>query len=93
MSKSDWECLDDASKNIKDELWSFYWREWKSGTEEFEEFLHKPLRELKHLGAKKGFKVHTNILNHEVGLTMSAVCSLAIVDPKGKVVYVTMFKH
>ena len=50
----EWEQLDRLSQNISAEPWSLYWKEWKSGTKEFEAFLHEPLAHLqkafKHVG-------------------------------------------
>lgn len=65
-----WQRIDDVSKDIADEPWSMYWNEMKSGTEEFEEFLHKPMRVLQNTldGVDNSFTIQTNILNHEIGL-------------------------
>jgi hypothetical protein len=92
---SNWEKLDNVSDNIKREPWSLYWREMKTGTREFEQFIHDPLRNLIGVfsGVTKTWKVHTNILNHEHGLAASHACLLALVDPEKKIIYLTIYKH
>jgi hypothetical protein len=79
-----WEKLDNVSKNIAEEPWSLYWNEFKSGTKEFENFLHDPLKTLVTAvdGVDRKFTVNTTVVNHEKGLNLSAVCSLCIVDPE-----------
>ena len=93
MSK--WEKLDDVSKNIAHEPWNLYWKEHKSGTKEFEAFLHNPkavlVAELAEV--KDTFNIQTNILNHERGLEASLVCTLVLVDPDKQLAYVTLYKH
>lgn len=90
-----WEKLDDVSKNIGNEPWSLYWHEFKSGTKEFEDFLHNPIELLTTAadGVDSTFAVQTTVLNHENGLRGSAVCTVAIVDPDKKRVYLTLYKH
>ncbi len=90
-----WEKLDDVSKNIASEPWSLYWIEWKSGTKEFEEFLHNPLAHSADSfeGVDRNWTVQTNVIGHEGGLMQSAVCSLALVDRDRKTVFLTLYKH
>ena len=90
-----WDKLDDVNKNIANEPWSMYWNEMKSGTQEFEDFLHEPLKVLCGAldGVDESFTVQSNILNHEVGLVNSIVCQVAIVDYQKKIVYLTLYKH
>jgi hypothetical protein len=90
-----WEKLDDVSKSIADEPWSLYWRELKSGTAEFEEFLHDPLSHLvkSFEGVDRKWTVQTNRIGHETGLMRSAVCSLALADHDRKTVFLTLYKH
>jgi hypothetical protein len=92
---STWEKLDNLSKNIAEEPWSLYWREMKSGTETFEHFLHEPLQ---HVAddfdeVDKSWTVQTQIIGHEIGLYAHAVCSIALVDPRRKTVFLTLYKH
>jgi hypothetical protein len=92
--QAEWEKLDDVSQNIREEPWSLYWREWKSGTRAFEDFLHDPGKELVRSGlARRGYSVQTNIINHERGLRVTAVCTMVIVDPRSKAAYITLYKH
>ena len=90
-----WDKLDEQNKNIKMESWSLYWSEFKSGTSEFEEFLHNPLKVLSQSidEIDSSWTVYTNILNHEVGLQKDEVCSLCMTDQKKKIAYMTFFKH
>jgi hypothetical protein len=90
-----WEKLDDVSKNIADEPWSLYWSEYKSGTEEFEDFLHDPLSVLVKAcsGVDRTWNVQTSIIGHEIGFRKDAVCSTVLVDPIRKIAYVTFYKH
>jgi hypothetical protein len=92
---SKWEKLDDVSQNIKDEPWSLYWNEMKTGTPEFEQFIHDPLSSLTGAlaGVTQTWTVQTNILNHEAGLMVSHACQLALVDPGKNTVYLTIYKH
>jgi len=92
---TNWEKLDDVSRNIASEPWSLYWAEMKTGTPEFEQFLHDPLSSLvgAFSGVTKAWRVQTNILNHEEGLALSHACQLALVDPAKKTVYLTIYKH
>jgi hypothetical protein len=95
MAKPKWEKLDDVSKSIAAEPWSLYWTEWKSGTKEFEEFLHDPVSHFakSFKGVKKSWNVQTHIIGHEAGMMRSAVCSLALVDHDRKTVFMTLYKH
>lgn len=90
-----WDKLDDSNKNIANEPWSLYWSESKSGSKEFEEFLHDPLKECsaEMSGVDRTWTVQSNILNHEIGLLSDLVCKLALVDPVKKTVYLTLYKH
>jgi hypothetical protein len=92
---SNWEKLDDVSRHIESEPWSLYWTEMKTGTPEFEQFLHDPLSSLVgvFLGVTETWRVQTNILNHEEGLAASHACQLALVDPAKRMVYLTIYKH
>ena len=90
-----WEILDDTSKSIADEPWSLYWREMKSDSKEFEDFLHDPLSALigKLSGVNITWNVQTNMIGDEIGLSSNTVCTLALVDPHRKTVFLTLYKH
>ena len=90
-----WEKLDDVSKSIAEEPWSLYWKEFKSGTDEFEQFLHNPLSQMTKAfeGVNREWTVQTNVIGHEQGLVMSVVCGVALVDPQKKTVFLTLYKH
>ncbi len=90
-----WEKLDDVSTNINNEPWSLYWSEIKTGTQEFEDFIHNPLGELTTVigGINADWKVQTQMLGHEIGLLVDAVCRLVLVDPRSKTLYLTLYKH
>lgn len=90
-----WEKLDNVSQNIANEPWSLYWNEMKSGSHEFEDFLHNPLPTLIKVldGVDDTWTVETKIRNHEKGLLINAVCTVAMADPQKKIVYLTLFKH
>lgn len=92
---SDWIKVDDTVQDIDEEPWSLYWREWKSGTEEFETFLHEPLRVLTEQieGCGNDWRVNTEIINHENGLVSTAVCTMVQVMPDLKTAKVTLYKH
>jgi hypothetical protein len=92
---SNWEKLDDVSQNIRNEPWSLYWSEKKTGTPEFERFLHDPLSEFveEFSGVTRDWTVQTNILNHEIGLLGRSSCNLALVDPDKKIIYLSIYKH
>jgi hypothetical protein len=92
---SNWEPLDTPNKAIASEPWDFHWKEWKSGTGEFEEFLHDPksvlLKDFPSIA--EDFVIQTTILNHDRGIVNSLVCSMCLIDPERKAVYLTLFKH
>ena len=90
-----WEKLDDVSSNIAQEPWSLYWNEMKSGSREFEDFLHDPLSRMVGVfsDVDKSWSVQTNIIGHEIGLSEDLVCKLALVDPRRKTVFLTLYKH
>jgi hypothetical protein len=90
-----WVSIDEVSTEIREEPWSLYWREWKSGTAEFERFLHEPLSVLSEEldGVASDWSVTTQIINHDHGLGMTAVCSLAMVVPENKTALLTIYKH
>jgi hypothetical protein len=90
-----WVSIDAVSDEIRDEPWSLYWREWKSGTEDFERFLHEPLAVLGESfdAVADDWIVTTQVVNHQHGLNYTAVCTLAIVMPTNRSVLVTLYKH
>ena len=90
-----WDKLDDRNKNIANEPWCLYWSESKSGTPEFEEFLHSPLTVLTQDidEIDETWTIHTNILNHEIGLSNNPVCSVLMTDSTKKLAYLTFYKH
>ena len=92
---ANWDKLDDDNKHIREEPWSLYWCEMKTGTEEFEEYIHDPLTVLsRDLGeVDKSWTIQTNVLNHENGLAGSIVCNIAIADKAKNIVYSTLYKH
>jgi hypothetical protein len=79
-----WVRIDDFVQEIRDEPWSMYWTEWKSGTNEFQNFLLDPL--------------NTMIADRIEAVSNSwsvnwAVCTILIVMPQEKQVKVLLFKH
>ncbi len=90
-----WVKIDNYVKEIAAEPWSMYWTEWKSGTKEFNDFLLNPIEFLSTSIDEVGrdFKVSTEILNHEIGLLGSAVCTGLMVMPASKLVKMTLYKH
>ena len=90
-----WEPLDTPNRSISEEPWDFYWQEWKSGTKEFEDFLHDPKKVLSEEipSIKSDYYVQSMIVNHDIGLNGSAVCSTCLVDPRRKTVYLMLYKH
>jgi hypothetical protein len=90
-----WEPLDTKNGSIEKEPWEFCWKEWKSGTSEFAKFLHEPkaplCEQLRSVTAD--FSVQSSILNHEIGLKSSAVCTSLLVDLRKKISYVVLYKH
>ena len=62
--------VDDVSKEIAAEPWSLYWKEFKSGTPEFEEFLHEPAKHVaQNISGGSDWNVSTYVVNHEIGFT------------------------
>jgi hypothetical protein len=90
-----WEKLDDVSVSIAKEPFSLYWSELKSGSREFEKFLHDPLGEIVDVasGVDKSWCVQTNIIGHEIGFGPDVVSRLALVDPHRKTVFLVLYKH
>ena len=90
-----WEKLDDVSANIANKPWSLYWSEMKSGTKEFENFLHDPLSDMTGVlsEVEKSWSIQTTIIGHEIGLSQDLVSKLALVDPRRKMVFLTLYKH
>ena len=90
-----WVRLGTQHKSVNDEPWNLYWSEMKSGTPEFEEFLHDPLTTLCRDLAEcdESWTVQTIVLNHEATLSNNIVCQVAFVDPPKKLVYLTVYKH
>jgi hypothetical protein len=90
-----WEKLDDVSPKIAKEPWSLYLGEMKSGTQEFEDFLHDPLSDMAGVlnEVDKSWNIQTNMIGHEIGLFSDAVIKLALVDPRRKMVFLTLYKH
>jgi hypothetical protein len=90
-----WVYLDELSPDIRDEPWSLYWKEWKSGTPEFEALLHDPLEVLSKQipGVTREWTVATEFVNHERGLSNNIVCKLAMVMPDEKRVLLLFYKH
>lgn len=92
---SNWIRIDDHVKEIESEPWSLYWHEWKSVTQEFEDFLHNPLPVLEQeiVEVQSDWHVTTEVINHEIGLVSNAVCKLAMIIPSMKTVKIMFFKH
>lgn len=92
---ADWVKVDNFVAEIKEEPWSLYWKEWKSGSEEFEKFLHDPLPVLVEQieECQKDWKVTTEILNHHAGFLGTAVCSTGMFVPSSKSAKITLYKH
>ncbi|WON73901.1 hypothetical protein [Nitrosospira sp. Is2] len=90
-----WEKLDDVSLKIAKEPWSLYLGEMKSGTQECEDFLHDPLSDMAGVLSEvdKSWNIQTNIIGHEIGLSVDLVFKLALVDPRRKMVFLTLYKH
>ncbi len=89
------EKIDEVAPYIREEPLSLYWAEFKSGSKEFEDFLHNPLEfyasnieEVDHT-----WNVQTDIVGHEHGMLNSAVCKLSFVFNKYKLVKATLYKH
>jgi hypothetical protein len=90
-----WTKIDDVSKDIRDEPWSMYWREWKTGSEPFEKFLHDPVRMLADelTEVEQDWSVTTTVANHQVGLSRSPICIVATVVPEERRAYLWLYKH
>ncbi|MFE9883274.1 hypothetical protein [Streptomyces sp. NPDC005784] len=90
-----WTKIDDVSQEIRDEPWSMYWREWKTGSDPFEEFLHDPVGVLAEEIAEVGpdWTVTTTVANHQVGLRASPICIVAMVVPNERRAYLWLYKH
>lgn len=87
--------IDAVAPYIADEPWSMYWAEFKSGTQEFEDFLHNPLEfYVENIEeVDDSWSIQTDILCHEHGIVESAVCKITFVLPKYKLVKATLYKH
>ena len=92
---ANWVLIDDHVQEIANEPWSLSWREWKSGTKEFEDFLHNPLPVIKQdfPQVEADWRVVTEIVNHERSLLGSAVCNGCMIMPENKTVKLTLYKH
>lgn len=92
---NNWIKIDEQSPQIKAEPWSLYWREMKSESPEFRDFLLNPLPFLKAEVPEidESYQISTNILNHEKGLVISAVCTMVTIIPDKKQVILTFYKH
>ncbi|MFD5552725.1 hypothetical protein ACFWIA_02665 [Streptomyces sp. NPDC127068] len=90
-----WTKIDDVSQEIREEPWSLYWREWKTGTEPFEELLHDPVGVLAEQIEEVGpdWTVTTTVANHHVGLKASPICIVATVVPNERRAYLWLYKH
>jgi len=90
-----WEKIDDVSKNIAAEPWSLYWKEHKSGTVEFTSLLQNPISQLKGAldAVDDDWRVQSHFIGHEIGMEINAHCTLALVDPLSKTVFLTFYKH
>jgi len=90
-----WILVDDHLKEIADEPWSLYWREFKSDTDEFRSFLldPKPILMNEIPRVSEDYQVSSEILNHEISLRYQAVCTLGIVMPDEKRVKLLFYKH
>lgn len=91
----DWVKIDDVSPEINDEPWSLYWAEFKSGTDEYETFLHDPLTHFKDVfeGVDDDWQVTTILANHQRPLTVSAHCWPTFVFPETKSILSVAYKH
>lgn len=90
-----WKKLDDVSDDIRDEPWSMYWREWKSNSDEFRDFLEYPVGVLAEEidEVAPDWTVTTTIANHNVGLRRNPICIVAITVPEERRVYLWLYKH
>lgn len=92
---ANWVQVDDHVQEIAQEPWSMAWREWKSGSSEFNDFLMNPLPEImKDFPlVQADWRVTSEIVNHERSLLGSAVCNTCIIMPDTKTVKLMFYKH
>ncbi|WP_374772085.1 hypothetical protein OG756_02095 [Streptomyces sp. NBC_01310] len=95
MSKTEFWTRIDEPEQIRDEPWKMYWREWKTGSEAFEKFLHDPIGVLvdEIRVVQPDWSVTTTVANHQVGLSRSPICIVAMVVPEERRVYLWLYKH
>jgi hypothetical protein len=74
---------------------SLFWKEWKTGTVGFEQFLHEPLAIIRENfgGVDDGWTVSTQVVNHQHGLSNSTSCTLLILMPNYRSALITLYKH
>ena len=91
----DWVRVDDSVPEIADEPWSLFWHEFKSDAVEFDRILKDPLSVLKQDFPEidETWNINTELLNHQAGLLLSAVCSATFVFPEIKMVKILYYKH
>jgi len=86
--------VDDHVAEVAEEDWSVYWAEHKSDTSDFQEFLRNPKPVLQErLGIADDYRIETTIVNHEIGMAISSVCSLISVFPRERLIYLLLYKH
>ncbi|ADQ69399.1 hypothetical protein C499_12535 [Halogeometricum borinquense DSM 11551] len=91
----DWVSIDESVPEIDEEPWNLYWHEFKSGSDEFEKFIHNPLAVLANSieEVDESFHITTNIVNHHRGLAMTEVCTMPMVMAEYETVHVLLYKH
>ena len=92
---TDYVKIDDFVKEIADEPWSLYWSEMKSESDEFIEFMKNPLPVLQRSFPQvdSTWHIDTEIVNHQKGLLLTAVCQAAFIFDEIKLVKIIMYKH
>jgi hypothetical protein len=95
MPVQQWVKIDDVSQEIRDEPWSLYWAEFKSGTEEYERFLHDPLAHFKEVfdGVEDDWRITTVLANHERPMNITSHCWPTFVFPETKTIVSVAYKH
>ncbi|WP_199091572.1 hypothetical protein [Bosea sp. ASV33] len=96
ISVERWVSISSQINELKSEPWSMFWKEWKSESNEFKEFLLDPLKILKNNDEFRldgNYSVSSELLNHHIPLTVSIVCTIIIIFPEEKHVKIMAYKH
>lgn len=92
---SDWIKIDNFVREIAEEPWSLYWKEWKTGTREFEDYILNPLphlaREIE--GVDSSWTVSSELLNHHIPHVSNAVCNVGMIMYEEKRIKLLFYKH